>query len=125
MNKMKTIQQFIADPKLKKAANLSNVLQKTMSGNTEAVDQAKILQKSLESSVNQMVLDTLMLLSEVERVNESKLLLSGVLDFLKGLDLKKSDSRKQFGELLNNVCDVGENKIENDDFFKMVVKTNR
>ena len=71
-------------------------------------------QKSLKSSVNQTVLDTLMLLSEGERVNESRLL-SGVLDFLKGFDLRKSDSRKQLAELLN-LCDVGDNEIENDDF---------
>ena len=36
-----------------------------------------------------------MLSSEVERANRSELLL-GVLDFLKGLDLRKSDSKKQF-----------------------------
>ena len=102
--------------KLKKAANLLNVLQEIKSGNIESVDQAKILQKHLESSVNETVLDTLMLPSEVERVNESKLL--SVLDIFKGLDLRKSDSRKQFAELLNNVCDVGDNEIENDDFLK-------
>ena len=106
--------------KLKKAANLSNVLQKIMSGNIEAVDQAKILRRSLESSENQTVLDTLMLSSEVERVNESKLLF-GVLDILKGLDLRKSKSRKQFAELLN-LCDVGDNEIENDDFLKWLSK---
>ena len=106
--------------KLKKAANLSNVLQKIMSGNTEAVDQAKILRRSLESSENQTLLDTLMLSSEVERVNESKLLF-GVLDILKGLDLRKSKSRKQFAELLN-LCDVGDNEIENDDFLKWLSK---
>ena len=106
--------------KLKKAANLSNVLQKIMSRNIEAVDQAKILRRSLESSENQTLLDTLMLSSEVERVNESKLLF-GVLDILKGLDLRKSDSRKQFAELLN-LCDVGDNEIENDDFLKWLSK---
>ena len=91
-----------------------------MSGNIEAVDQAKILRRSLESSENQTVLDTLMLSSEVERVNESKLLF-GVLDILKGLDLRKSDSRKQFAELLN-LCDVGDNETENDDFLKWLSK---
>ena len=96
--------------KLKRAANLPNVLQKIMSGNIEAVDQANILRKSLESSVNQTVLDTLVLPSEVERVNESKLL-SGVLDFLKVLVLRKSDSRKQFAELLN-VCDIDGNEMK-------------
>ena len=106
--------------KLKKAANLSNVLQKIMSRNIEAVDQAKILRRSLESSENQTLLDTLMLSSEVERVNESKLLF-GVLDILKGLDLRKSDSRKQFAELLN-LCDVGDNETENDDFLKWLSK---
>ena len=64
--------------------------------------------------MNQTVLDTLMLLSEGERVNESRLL-SGVLDFLKGFDLRKSDSRKQLAELLN-LCDIGDNEIENDGF---------
>ena len=44
MNKMKIIQQF-------KAVTLSNVLQKIMIGNIEAVDQAKTLRKSPESSV--------------------------------------------------------------------------
>ena len=56
----------------------------------------------------------------MERVNESKLL--SVLDFLKGFDLRKSDSRKQFAELLNNVCGVGDNEIENDDFLKWLSK---
>ena len=56
-----------------------------------------------------MVLDTLMLPTGVDRVNEIKSF-SGVLDFLKMLDLRKSDSRKQFAELLNNVCDVGDNE---------------
>ena len=68
-----------------------------MSGKIEAVDQAKISRKSLDFSVNQTVLDTLILQSEVERINESQLF-SGVSHFLKGLDLKKSDSRKQFPE---------------------------
>ena len=62
-----------------------------------------------------------MLSSEVERANRSELLL-GVLDFLKGLDLRKSDSKKQFPQLLKNVCDVGENEIENDDFLKWLSK---
>ena len=53
-----------------------------------------------------MVLDTLMLPTGVDRVNEIKSF-SGVL---KMLDLRKSDSRKQFAELLNNVCDVGDNE---------------
>ena len=70
--------------------------------------------------MNETVLDTLMLLSEVERVNESKLL--SVLDIFKGLDLRKSDSRKQFAELLNIVCAVGDNEIENDDFLKWLSK---
>ena len=109
---MITIQQFIAILNLRKLL-VYQMFHRKLNGNTEAVNQVKILRKSFKSSVNQTVLDTLFLPSEVERVNESKLL-PGVLDFLKGFHLRKSDSKKQFAELLNNVCVVGDKETKND-----------
>ena len=96
--------EFHRNTTLKKKVNLSNVLQKILTTRLEPADQAKILQSSLETSVDHTVLDNVMLPTETNSINKSKLL-SGVIKYLKGLDLRNTNSINLFVNLLSSICE--------------------
>ena len=84
-----------------KSENLANIVQKIININMQPADEAKLLRKSLETSVSQTVMDYLMLREAIINHNESKLL-PEILEYWKGLDLQNVESRKVFFELLRN-----------------------
>lgn len=62
-----------------KSENLANIVQK-ININMQPADEAKLLRKSLETSVSQTVMDYLMLREAIINHNESKLL-SDILEY--------------------------------------------
>ena len=76
-----------------KSENLANIVQKII--NMQPADEAKLLRKSLETSVSQTVMDYLMLREAIINHNESKLL-PDILEYRKGLDLRNVENRKVF-----------------------------
>ena len=115
--------QVHRNTRVRKTANLSNVLQKIITTNMEPGDQEKIIQRSLETTVNRTVLDNLMLPTNTNSINESKLL-SGILEYLKRLDLRTNNNKKQFVEMLNNICEVKDSDLNDDDFLQWLSKQN-
>ena len=109
--------QVHRNTRVRKTANLSNVLQKIITTNMEPGDQEKIIQRSLETTVNRTVLDNLMLPTNTNSINESKLL-SGILEYLKRLDLRTNNNKKQFVEILSNICEVKDSDLNDDDFLQ-------
>ena len=98
----------------KKQARLSSVLEKIVTTNISRKDQAKILRRSLCSSFDKKVLETAMMVDiEDDSVHEAKLI-TGVLEYLKGLNCKFASSRTQFCDLLLHVCDQN---VLNDEMF--------
>ena len=74
--------EFHQHTRRNRTANLSNVIQK-ITANLQPVNQAKLLRKSLESSVNWNVLDNLTLSGETETENENECkLVTGTLEYL-------------------------------------------
>ena len=77
----------------RKTDKLSKVLIKIMDTNLEPGDKAKILRKSMDKSLSKTTLDALMLPVESENLYEAKLV-SSVLDYLKTINLKYKDNKK-------------------------------
>ena len=93
----------------RKSHNLSNIMKK-ITENACKRDQEKIIRSSMNLSLNKTVLDNLML-PNVENTPEGRLL-SGVLEYLKSLDLRQVSDQKVFKKILTNVLEV---KVDMDD----------
>ena len=83
----------------------------------QSTDQAKVLRKSLETSVNETMINHLMLPAAIINHNESKLL-SGVPEYLKELDMQNVESRKVFFELLRNECNIDNDSFTEDELMR-------
>lgn len=94
-----------------KSENLANIVQKII--NMQPADEAKLLRKSLETSVSQTVMDYLMLREAIINHNESKLL-PDILEYRKGLDLRNVENRKVFFELLSNIYKIDDDSLDDD-----------
>ena len=87
----------------------------------EPIDQAKVMKKRLESSVNGNVLDNLVLPAEWENENECKLF-TGTLEYLWGLDLRNLKCRLVLIDLLSIVCNVNDGDLDDDEFIHWLAK---
>ena len=96
-----------------KSENLANIVQKIIKINMQPADEAKLLRKSLETSVSQTVMDYLMLQEAIINHNESKLL-PDILEYRKGLDLRNVESRKVFFEFLSNIYKIDDDSLDDD-----------
>ena len=95
-----------------KSENLANIVQK-ININMQPADEAKLLRKSLETSVSETVMDYLMLREAIINHNESKLL-PDILEYRKGLDLRNVENRKVFFELLSNIYKIDDDSLDDD-----------